>query len=138
MEVTDIKMTLMEKESSLKALATIVLDNQLAVRGMRVMARNDGGIFVSFPQKQRANGVYEDIAYPLNRELYRKISDAVVHEYNQKLEIAAIEAASASAPGIAAAPAEKKQDANGEQASGQPPEESLPDEAAKPHKGHKK
>ena len=141
MEVTDIKMTLMEKESSLKALATIALDNQFAVRGMRVMERSDGGIFVSFPQRQRANGEYEDIAYPLNKDLYRRITDAVVHEYNVKLEVKALEAATAAHSqdeGIAAVPADKATDKGADRGSGQSKKESPPEEAAKPHKGHKK
>ena len=96
MEVTAVRLTLMEDKGNLKGVGSIALDGQFAVRGMRVMERTDGGVFVTFPSRQCANGEYKDIAYPLNHDLYRKITDAVINEYNHMLDIAAIEAAGVS------------------------------------------
>ena len=39
-------------------------------------------MFISFPSRQRADGQYDDIAFPLTKELYHKVSDAVIKEYN--------------------------------------------------------
>ena len=44
--------------------------------------QKDKRMFISFPSRQRADGQYDDIAFPLTKELYHKVSDAVIKEYN--------------------------------------------------------
>ncbi|MCR5337222.1 MAG: SpoVG family protein [Lachnospiraceae bacterium] len=84
MQITEIRMNLVNNESCCKAIGTIALDGAFAVRGMRVMEDHKGRNFVSFPARARSNGEYEDVAYPLNKELYHHISDAFIEEYNRK------------------------------------------------------
>ena len=84
MQITEIRMNLVNNDSCCKAIGSIALDGEFAIRGMRVMEDYKGRNFVSFPAKPRSNGEYEDIAYPLNKELYHHISDAFIEEYNRK------------------------------------------------------
>ncbi len=82
MEVTQIKMTLLENSGATKAIGSVSFNDELAVRGVRVMESGDGRNFISFPSRQRADGQYDDIAFPLTKELYHKVSDAVIMEFN--------------------------------------------------------
>lgn len=82
MEVTQIKMTLLDNSGATKAIGSISFNDELAVRGIRVMESGDGRNFISFPSRQRADGQYDDIAFPLTKELYHKVSDAVIKEFN--------------------------------------------------------
>ncbi len=82
MEVTQIKMTLLDAPGATKAIGSISFNDELAVRGIRVMESGDGRNFISFPSRQRADGQYDDIAFPLTKELYHKVSDAVIKEFN--------------------------------------------------------
>ena len=86
MEITDVRMNLMNHTGACKAIGSISLDGCFAVRGMRVMQSKEGKYFVSFPSRERANGEYEDIAFPLNKELYNKITDATIGKFNELRE----------------------------------------------------
>lgn len=85
MEVTDIRLGLATKEGGTKAFGSFSLDGAFAVRGIRVMEDKNGKNFVAFPSRAKADGEYEDIAFPLSKELYHKIEDAIVAEYQKVL-----------------------------------------------------
>ncbi len=86
MEVTDIKMTVLNNNTATKAISSISLDSELAIRGVRVMESRDGRNFISFPSRERADGQYDDIAFPRTKALYHKVADAVIAEYNTQKE----------------------------------------------------
>ena len=149
MEITDIRMTLLENSGNTKAIGTISLDNELAVRGMRVMESKTGTAFVSFPSRAKADGTYELYAYTLNKPLYHKITDALINEYNRLRDIAKLEKMdNCQAADREAAPKEEPKDQEEDKSMEQdkPREEEKPKEqeqaqentGAKPHKGHKK
>lgn len=81
MEVTDIRLNLIHKEGSVKAIGSFSLDHAFAVRGVRVMEDKTGKNFVAFPSREKANGEYEDLAFPLSKEFYHKVTEAIVNEY---------------------------------------------------------
>lgn len=69
-----------------KAMATIVLNDQLAIRGLRV---KDGvnGLFVSFPLDQfYKGGELQSICFPLTRQLREHIETVVIEKYQQYME----------------------------------------------------
>ncbi len=86
MEITDIRMSLLDNAGGVKAIGSFSLDNAFAVRGMRVMEDKNGRNFVAFPSRERANGEYEDIAFPLSKEFYHEITDAIIKEFHRKQE----------------------------------------------------
>lgn len=86
MEVTDIRLNLINKEGAVKAIGSFSLDNAFAIRGVRIMEDKNGKDFVAFPSREKANGEYEDLAFPLSKEFYHKVTEAIVAEYNKTLE----------------------------------------------------
>ncbi|MCR5337554.1 MAG: SpoVG family protein [Lachnospiraceae bacterium] len=88
MDVSEVRMTILDHAGATKAIGSITLNGEFAVRGVRVMESADGRNFISFPSRQRADGQYDDIAFPLTKELYHKVSDAVIKEYNTLKEAA--------------------------------------------------
>ena len=79
-------MNLLDNAGGVKAIGSFSLDNSFAVRGMRVMEDKKGRNFVAFPSRERANGDYEDIAFPLSKEFYHQITDAFMKEFHRKQE----------------------------------------------------
>lgn len=70
----------------IKAIATIVLNDQLIIRGLRVM---DGeyGLFVSYPNDPFYKG--EDFRYvtqPITRQLREHIENCVLEKYQSTIE----------------------------------------------------
>lgn len=85
MEVKDVRVTLLNSDSGLKAIGSFSLDGAFAVRGIRIMEDKNGRNFVAFPSREKSNGEYEDIAFPLNKDLYHAITDAMINEYKSLL-----------------------------------------------------
>lgn len=69
-----------------KAMSTIVLNDQLVIRGLRV---KDGvnGLFVAFPlDKFYKDGELQSICFPLTRQLREHIEGCVIEKYQQAME----------------------------------------------------
>lgn len=86
MEVTEVRLNLLKTENAVKAIGSFSLDNSFAVRGVRVMEDKHGHKFVAFPSREKADGSYEDIAFPLSKELYASITGAILAEYQNQVE----------------------------------------------------
>lgn len=70
----------------LKALAQVVLNDQLVIRGLRVM---DGvnGLFVNYPLDPFYKGVdFRSIVNPLTRQLREHIENCVLEKYQATVE----------------------------------------------------
>lgn len=119
MEITDIRMNLLENAGGVKAIGSFSLDNAFAVRGMRVMEDKKGRNFVAFPSRERANGDYEDIAFPLSKEFYHEITDAFMKEFHRMQEEVASQA----------------EDKSRSQDKSQGKEQTQAEDAGKSHKG---
>ncbi|SDB14781.1 SpoVG family protein [Eubacterium oxidoreducens] len=83
MKVTEIRLNLVETDNAVKAVGSFALDGVFAVRGVRVMEDKNGCDFVAYPARQNERGKYEDLAFPLSKELYYHISDAIIAEYRR-------------------------------------------------------
>lgn len=66
---------------SIKAMATVVLNDQLQIRGLRVI---DGpnGLFVHYPLDPfNKGGEYRSVVYPITRQLREHIENCVLEKY---------------------------------------------------------
>ena len=79
--------TIIDGDRKLKAYATVTLDNQFVINGVKVLENKNGSIFVSMPQIKNSEGNYQDICYPKNSDLRNSIAESVIGEYNAKLQL---------------------------------------------------
>lgn len=90
MEITEVKVFPVD-EDKLKAYVTIILDNCFVVRDLKIIKGNTG-LFVAMPSKKRKDGVYKDIAHPLNQStrtvMEKKILDAYLAEIKRPGSVA--------------------------------------------------
>ena len=88
LKVTQVKVFPFKEGPSMghiKALATVVLNDQLNLRGLRVMDGKDG-LFVGYPVDPFYKGEeYRSIFFPITRELREEIETAVLKEYTRQL-----------------------------------------------------
>jgi stage V sporulation protein G len=70
-----------EPKGSTKAFASVGIDELAAIRGIRVV-EGDKGLFVTMPQSKDSDGEYHDIAFPINGDLRKEISKAVLKEFD--------------------------------------------------------
>lgn len=83
MLVTDvrIKKVTEEKLGKLRAYADITLDECLVIHGLKLM-EGENGLFVAMPSRKIFNNEYKDIVHPINSELRKHITEAVIEKYN--------------------------------------------------------
>ena len=88
LKVTQVKVFPFKEGPSMghiKALATVVLNDQLNLRGLRVMD-GENGLFVGYPVDPFYKGEeYRSIFFPITRELREEIETAVLEEYARQL-----------------------------------------------------
>ena len=84
MNITDIRVTIMEKESKVKAIAAITIDDEFVVHDIKVI-EGDHGLFVSRPSRKTPAGTYKDIAHPLSSEVRNDLQEKVLNKYNEVL-----------------------------------------------------
>lgn len=72
-----------ENGTNVKALASVVINGELAVRGIKVM-EGENGAFVAMPSK-KVGGEFTDIAFPVTAEAREALNNAVLDSYNKLL-----------------------------------------------------
>ena len=87
MDIKVSSITLLDREESkTRAMATLVVNDEFAIHGIRVIEGKNGE-FVQMPQKRDNNGNYNDIIYPVTAELREQINNAVLERYKNPISI---------------------------------------------------
>ena len=85
MKITDVRVRCIEGQNRLKAIASITIEGVFAVHELRIIEGNNG-LFVAMPSRQSNDGVFRDIAHPINAETRKLIEDAVIEKYNEEIK----------------------------------------------------
>jgi stage V sporulation protein G len=83
MEITEVRVFPVNEEK-LKAFASIIFDDCFVVSDIKII-QGIHGLFISMPSKKRKNGMFRDIAHPLNSEMRRKIEEQIIARYREVL-----------------------------------------------------
>jgi stage V sporulation protein G len=84
MDVTEVRIFLVNNEERLKAYATITIDSVFLIRDLRVI-NGHTGLFVAMPSRKIKDGTFKDIAHPLNSETRQMIETKVLAAYEREL-----------------------------------------------------
>lgn len=84
MEITDVRIRLIENEPRLKAVAAITIDNAFVVHDIKII-EGDKGIFIVMPSVKTKDGSYRDIAHPINQDARTMIQNEILKKYNEAL-----------------------------------------------------
>jgi stage V sporulation protein G len=80
----DVKIQSIRPEGTLRATATVNINNAFAIRGVKLM-EGSKGLFVSMPSYKAGNGEYKDICFPCTAESRKEFDNAVNGAYEQAL-----------------------------------------------------
>ena len=81
MNITDVRIRVMEESGKMKAVASVTFDDEFVVHDIKIV-EGDNGLFIAMPSK-KIGDTYKDIAHPLKGETRQKISDAIFAKYNE-------------------------------------------------------
>ena len=84
--ITDVKIRIVNAENSkLKAVASIIIDDCLAIHDIKII-EGDNGEFIAMPSRKTPTGEFKDIAHPINTQTREIMRDAVLAAYKRMLE----------------------------------------------------
>ena len=84
MQITDIKIRKFFDEGPMKAVASVTLDDCLAVHDVKVIYAKER-YFIVMPSRKNPDGTYRDIVHPINSDFRRELEEAVIDAYNVQL-----------------------------------------------------
>ena len=83
MKVTSVNVKKLEKEGSrMKGIASILLDDLIAIHDIRIIA-GDNGLFVAMPSRKTPSGTYRDIVHPINQEVRDMFEEEILKAYKE-------------------------------------------------------
>lgn len=82
MKVTNVNVKKIDNQENLKAFATIILDDSLAIHNLKLIKGNNG-LFIAFPSYKGTNEKYYDIVHPIVGDLRKEIEKEIINQYNK-------------------------------------------------------
>ncbi len=82
MQITSIRLRRAGGGERVRAAASICIDGQFVVHGLRVI-EGPNGLFVSMPARRTNGGDYRDMAHPVTAEAREQIQSAVLAAYQE-------------------------------------------------------
>ena len=77
------KVVLKNKEDNkMKAIATVTLDGSFVVTGIRLI-QGDEKMFVAMPSRKVAEGVFDEVAHPINKETRQMFEEVIYKAYEE-------------------------------------------------------
>ncbi len=80
----DVKIGSIRPEGSVRAYASVNLNDCFAIRNVKVMDGTNG-LFVAMPSYKSGNGEYKDVCFPVTKEFREQLNNAVIDAYKQAL-----------------------------------------------------
>lgn len=84
MNITDVRVRKMTKESKMKAVVSITIDDEFVIHDIKVV-EGEKGLFIAMPSRKAADGEYRDIAHPINSQTRSSIQEIVLDAYEKAL-----------------------------------------------------
>ena len=82
-EITEVRIYKSRGDGAVKAYASVSLDNEFVVKGIKVL-EGENGLWVSMPSRKAKDGSFQDVFHPASREAREKIVNAVLDAYRDQ------------------------------------------------------
>ena len=90
MNITDVRVRKMTKESKMKAVVSITIDDEFVIHDIKVV-EGEKGLFIAMPSRRSGDGEFRDVAHPINRETRERFQAIVLERYERFMEESADE-----------------------------------------------
>ena len=84
MQITDIRIRKVDKDSKMKAVVSITIDDAFVVHDIKII-EGEKGLFIAMPSRKASDGEYRDIAHPINSGTREKIQKMILDKYDEVL-----------------------------------------------------
>ena len=84
MKITDVRVRKISKESKMRAIVSITIDDEFVVHDIKVI-EGEKGLFIAMPSKKATDGEYRDIAHPINSSVRERWQREILKAYEEAL-----------------------------------------------------
>ena len=84
MEISNVRIQLVDGDAKLKAFVTVVLDEDFALRELKVI-QGEERLFVAMPAKRMKDGTFKDLVHPVNGKTREYLEQKVLDAYQEKI-----------------------------------------------------
>ena len=84
MNITDVRVRKVAKDSKMKAVVSITIDDVFVVHDIKVI-EGEKGLFIAMPSRKSTDGEYRDIAHPINSKTREVIQTMILQHYEAAL-----------------------------------------------------
>lgn len=82
MDITDIRVRLVDKGSKMRAVVSITIDGVFVVHDIKVID-GDKGMFIAMPSRKYGEDEYKDIAHPIDSETRTHLQNLIIEKYRE-------------------------------------------------------
>ena len=82
MNITDVRVRKVAKEGKMKAVVSIIIDDEFVVHDIKVI-EGEKGLFIAMPSRKATDGEYRDIAHPINSATRDRIQRIILDKYDE-------------------------------------------------------
>ncbi len=86
MNITDVRIRKINKESKMKAIASITFDGAFVVHDIKII-QGDRGLFIAMPSRKTLDGDYRDVAHPISTESREELQAIILKAYDNYEEV---------------------------------------------------
>lgn len=83
MNITDIRIRKVTKESKMKAVVSITIDDEFVIHDIKVID-GEKGLFIAMPSRKTDEGVYRDIAHPISTESRERLQSIILEAFKKE------------------------------------------------------
>lgn len=84
MDITDIRVRRMAADGKMKAVVSVTFDNAIVIHDIKVIEGQEK-LFIAMPSRKTPEGVFKDIAHPINAEMRETLQSAILSKYEETL-----------------------------------------------------
>ena len=84
MQITDVRVRMVNKDSKMKAVVSITIDEVFVIHDIKVI-EGEKGMFIAMPSRKTGDGEYKDIAHPINSETRNMLQDIIIKKYEEAI-----------------------------------------------------
>lgn len=85
MNITDVRVRKVAKDSKMKAVVSITIDDVFVVHDIKVI-EGEKGLFIAMPSRKSTDGEYRDIAHPINSDTREMLQSLILKAYDEAAE----------------------------------------------------
>lgn len=85
MNITDVRVRKVAKDSKMKAVVSITIDDVFVVHDIKVI-EGEKGLFIAMPSRKSTDGEYRDIAHPINSDTREMLQNLILKAYDEAAE----------------------------------------------------